>query len=40
MVTIIGFGKNVNYYPDIVMIEFNKWIDPNLNVVIKYKIRF
>jgi len=28
--------KELNYYPDIVMIEFNQWIDPNLNVVIKY----
>lgn len=32
--------KELNYNPDIVMIEFNQWIDPNLNVVIKYQSDF
>lgn len=32
--------KELDYYPDVVMIEFNQWIDPNLNVVIKYQNDF
>ena len=32
--------KALNYYPDIVMIEFNQWIEPDLNIVIKYNKDF